>query len=171
MVAESLKFRFDVALSFPGEHRTYVGQVAAHLTWTFPADRVLYDTYHDAEFARPDLDTYLPSLYRNDSELIVIFLCRRYAIKRWCQLEWRHIRQLIATIDASRIMFLSFGNPGDLSDLGVLGGDGYLDISSLEPRITTEKIITRLHLNRREHSSRSPSRYPGRAPKSLKLIR
>ncbi|MBS1786784.1 MAG: hypothetical protein JST85_03635 [Acidobacteria bacterium] len=53
--------RFAIALSFPGEHRTFVEQVAAHLATTFSQDRVLYDHYHDAEFARLDLDVYLPN--------------------------------------------------------------------------------------------------------------
>ena len=139
--------RFDVALSFPGEHRDFVKQVADHLAAAFGEDRVLYDKYHDAEFARLDLDIYLPALYRTQSELIVIFLCPEYAAKRWCRLEWRHIRQLIATADEERIMFLSFGNPGDLSDLGILPGDGYIDILQLTPEAVAEKILKRRRLN------------------------
>jgi len=139
--------RFDIALSFPGEHRDIVGQVADCLAVTFNQERVLYDKYHDAEFARLDLDVYLPKLYRTQSELIVIFLCPEYAAKRWCKLEWRHIRQLIATADEGRIMLLSFGNPGDLSELGILSGDGYIDILALTPHVVAEKIIKRLRLN------------------------
>ena len=56
--------RFDIALSFPGEHCVFVEQVAAHLATTFSEDRVLYDKYQDAEFARLDLNVYLPNLYR-----------------------------------------------------------------------------------------------------------
>jgi hypothetical protein len=56
--------RFDIALSFPGEHRDFVKQVASHLASTFGKDRVLYDKYYEAEFARPNLDVYLPELYR-----------------------------------------------------------------------------------------------------------
>lgn len=139
--------RFDIALSFPGEHRDYVAKVAAYLATAFGEERVLYDKYHDAEFARLDLDAYLPSLYREHSELIVVFLCPEYASKRWCNLEWRHIRQLISTADAKRIMFLSLGNPGDLSGIGILGGDGYIDIQALVPQATAEKILKRLAIN------------------------
>jgi tetratricopeptide (TPR) repeat protein len=139
--------RFTVALSFPGEHREFVSRVADQLSSTLSPDRVLYDKYHDEEFARLDLNTYLPALYRKDSQLIVIFLCPEYAAKLWCRLEWRHISQLIASVDAKRIMFLSFGNPGDLSDLGILSGDGYIDILPLTPEIVAEKIRKRLRLN------------------------
>ena len=109
-VDSSASRRFDVALSFPGEHRDVVEKVADLLAATFREDRVLYDKYHDAEFARLELNTYLPALYRKESELIVIFLCPEYAAKLWCRLEWRHINQLIATVDAQRIMFLSFAS-------------------------------------------------------------
>lgn len=139
--------RFDIALSFPGEHRDYVAEVAAHLATAFGEERVLYDKYHDAEFARLDLDVYLPSLYREHSELIVVFLCPEYANKRWCNLEWRHIRQLISTADAGRIMFLSLGNPGDLSGIGILSGDGYIDVQALVPQAAAEKILKRLAIN------------------------
>lgn len=139
--------RFDIALSFPGEHRAFVEQVAEHLAAAFTSERVLYDKYHEEELARLDLNIYLPALYRKEAELIVVCLCPEYAAKLWCRLEWRHISQLIATVDAKRIMFLSFGNPGDLSDLGILGGDGYINIDSLTPQTVAEKIRKRLNLN------------------------
>jgi len=45
--------RFEIALSFPGEHRDYVKEVAAHLASAFGEERVLYDHFHDAEAAIP----------------------------------------------------------------------------------------------------------------------
>ncbi len=139
--------RFVIALSFPGEQRKFMEQVAGHLATTFTKEWILYDKFHDAEFARLDLDIYLPALYWKESELIVIFLCPEYREKRWCGLEWRYIRQLIQTPDAQRIMFLSFGNPGDLSDLGFLTGDGYIDVLPLTPQTVAEKILKRLRFN------------------------
>jgi tetratricopeptide (TPR) repeat protein len=136
--------RFRVALSFPGEHRSFVEQVAGHLSAAVGRERVLYDKFYEAEFARVDLDVYLPGLYREESELIVLFLCPEYRTKRWCQLEWRHIRQLIATIDAGRIMLLSFGRPGDLSELGILPGDGYADVADRPAAEVAGLILQRL---------------------------
>ncbi len=137
--------RFRVALSFPGEHRSCVEQVAEHLSAAVGRDGVLYDKFYEAEFARMDLDVYLPRLYREQSELIVLFLCPEYRTKRWCQLEWRHIRQLIATVDASRIMLLSFGRAGDLSELGILPGDGYIDIAGRPASEIAGLILQRLN--------------------------
>ena len=43
--------RFRIALSFPGEHREFVEQVADHLAANVGQERVLYDKYYEAEFA------------------------------------------------------------------------------------------------------------------------
>lgn len=160
------KRRFDVALSFPGEHRPFVAEVAEGLARAFRKDRVLYDAFHEADFARMDLDVYLPSLYRTESELVVLFLCPEYAAKRWCKLEWRHIRQLIATADQGRIMLLSFGNPGDLTQLGILTGDGYADIGGRgAPEICD---LIRERWNRNATAGRRKRTTSGRDPAKAK---
>jgi hypothetical protein len=139
--------RFDVALSFPGEHRTFVEAVAARLSAVLGKEHVLYDKYYEAEFARLNLNVYLPKLYRTQSELIVVFLCPEYEQKQWCKLEWRHIGNLIATIDESRIMLLRYGYEGDFSDLGILPGDGTIDFKGRSPEDIADKIIERFKIN------------------------
>jgi hypothetical protein len=73
--------RFSIALSFPGEHRAFVEDIASHLAQHVGRDRVLYDRFYEAEFARLDLDTYLQRLYHDESELIAVFLCAEYERK------------------------------------------------------------------------------------------
>src|SRR5215510_2585755 len=75
--------RFQVALSFAGEHRSFVEGVAEHLSRNLGQNRVFYDRYYEAELARPNLDTYLTNIYRKDTDLIVIFLCSNYTQKEW----------------------------------------------------------------------------------------
>jgi hypothetical protein len=135
--------RFSIALSFPGEYRPFVENVADNLANSVTTERVLYDKYCEAEFARLDLDTYLPNLYRSESELVVIFLCPEYKEKRWCKLEWRYIKQLIATPDQHKIMLLSFVDPDDQTDIGILPGDGYINIDSREPDEIAALILQR----------------------------
>jgi len=43
--------RFQIALSFPGEHRGFVERVADFLSAKTGRDRVLYDRYYEAELA------------------------------------------------------------------------------------------------------------------------
>jgi hypothetical protein len=113
--------RFSVALSFPGETRGRVAVIAAHLAATLGRDRVLYDRFHEAEFARPNLDVHLQELYHDHTELLVVLLCRDYARKEWCGLEWRAIRDLIKH-RREKIMFLRFD---DAPVSGVFSIDGY----------------------------------------------
>ena len=147
LMKEPEKFRFAIALSFPGEHRAFVKEVAEHLAANFGKERVLYDKWLEAEFARVDLDVYLPNLYRTQSELIVIFLCQEYKATRWGNLEWRFIEQLIATVDASRIMLLRYGFDGDLTEIGIFDGDGIINFEGRPAKDIAEKIIERFNFN------------------------
>ena len=87
--------RFAVGFSYAGEDSALVAPLAEELARCCGRQRVLFDRFHEAELARPDLDVYLPRLYRDETELIVVLLSSDYPNKRWCGLEWRWIRQLI----------------------------------------------------------------------------
>jgi len=78
--------RFAVALSFPGEARERVPAIAVSSAGHLGRERVLYDRFHEAEFAGPSLDVYLQNLYHDHTELNV---GRDYEAKEWCGLEWR----------------------------------------------------------------------------------
>jgi tetratricopeptide (TPR) repeat protein len=136
--------RFSIALSFPGEHRAFVEQVAAALSSQIGKERVLYDMYYEAEFARPNLDTHLQSLYHDDSELIAVFLCEDYERKEWCGLEWRAIRDLIKKRQASSVMPLRFDT---IEIPGLFSTDGYVWIDSRSPLEIAAIILKRLEIN------------------------
>ncbi|NQV27777.1 MAG: TIR domain-containing protein [Rhodopirellula sp.] len=116
--------RFDVALSFPGEHRTFVEEVAKSLSRSLTREKVFYDRFYEAELARPNLDTYLQHIYHNDVNLVVVVLCKEYDEKEWCGLEFRAIRDLIKKRRDDEIMFVRVAQ-GDVK--GVFGIDGYVD--------------------------------------------
>ncbi|MCZ6682544.1 MAG: hypothetical protein O7B26_05115, partial [Planctomycetota bacterium] len=82
------KKRFRIAFSFAGEKRAFVSKVAAILAERFGEDDILYDEYHEAEFSRRDLALYLPKLYHEDAELVVVVVCPDYNRKDWTGLEW-----------------------------------------------------------------------------------
>jgi replicative DNA helicase len=136
--------RFAVGFSYAGEDRALVAPLAEELARCCGRQRVLFDRFHEAELARPDLDVYLPRLYRDETELIVVLLSPDYPNKRWCGLEWRWIRQLIVTHAQERIMLLRAGDPGDLSELGILAGDGYLDVSTRAAADISSRILERM---------------------------
>jgi hypothetical protein len=133
--------RFHIALSFPGEQRPFVKQVAEHLAERIGRERVLYDAYYEAELARPDLDTYLQRLYHDESELIAVFLCADYERKDWCGLEWRVVRDLIKRRRSSDIMPLRF----DATEIpGLFSIDGYAWIGDgRSPESVADLILQR----------------------------
>lgn len=136
--------RFDVALSFPGERRDYVAQVATGLRARLA---VFYDHFFTAELARPNLDTYLQEIYHRESDLLVVFLSADYERKEWCGLEWRAIRDLIKQREDRRIMLLRFDD-ADIS--GLFPIDGYVDLRSRTPEDTVTLVVERLERLREE---------------------
>lgn len=130
--------RFAAALSFPGERREYVSQIAAILR---PRTSVFYDAFYEAELARPDLDIYLQDIYHNQADLLVVFLCEDYERKEWCGLEWRAIRDLIKKRQHQRIMFMRFD---DAEVPGVFTTDGYVDLRKRTAAEAADLICQRL---------------------------
>lgn len=137
--------RFDIALSFPGEHRSFVKNVADILATQLNRERVFYDAYYEAELARPNLDTYLAEIYHNQAELVVVFLCAEYEQKEWCGLEWRAVRDLLKQKKTAEIMPLRLD---DTHITGLFSIDGYIDIKGREPAEVADLIVQRLRLNR-----------------------
>src|SRR5215467_571917 len=133
--------RFQVALSFAGEHRNFVESVAEHLSRNLGQNRVFYDRYYEAELARPNLDTYLMNIYREDTDLIAIFLDSDYAQKEWCGLEWRVVRDVLKQRHDWEIMPFKFD---DVTIEGLLSIDGYIDIAHRTPEEVACLILQRI---------------------------
>ncbi len=139
--------RFRIALSFAGERRDYVAEVAGLLAERFGKEAILYDEYHQAEFARPDLAVTLPKLYRDHSDLIVPVFCPDYEHKEWCRLEWLAILSIIKSRnsrDPGEIMPMRF-NHAEVDDLHGLSGFIELDVET--PQRVAELIFERLAVN------------------------
>jgi hypothetical protein len=134
--------RFRVALSFPGEHRELVEKIADGLAANWEKEQILYDEYHRAEFARPNLNKHLQNLYKNDSDLIVVFICADYQNSTWCGIEWRAISELMSQTGGSeRIMFIRCGT-GTVD--GVFDSvDGYIDSNKVSVDEIVSDIIKR----------------------------
>ncbi|MEY4806523.1 MAG: Replicative helicase, partial [Cyanobacteriota bacterium] len=164
--------RFAVGFSYAGENRALVAPLAEELARRFGRQRVLFDRFHEAELARLDLDVYLPRLYRDETELIVVLLSPDYPNMRWCGLEWRWIRQLIVGPAQERIMLLRVGDPGDLSELGILAGDGYLDVSARAATDISALILERMvqqGIRIPEVGRKKPQDFPGEEWSALRI--
>ena len=87
--------RFAIALSFPGEHRRFVKNVATYLAEDLGRERVFFDEWHQAELRGTGADLKLEKIYREQALLVIPFFSEHYE-KKWCQIEWHAIRALLA---------------------------------------------------------------------------
>jgi hypothetical protein len=138
---------FTVAFSFPGERREYVQCVDDLLCSHLSPNEVFYDRRYEHELARPNLDTYLQDIYLRRSRLVVVFVCREYAEKPWCGLEWRAIRDIIKRRRDCEVMPFRFD---DAEIPGLFSGDGYIDARTHTPEQAVALIIQRIQSMDRE---------------------
>lgn len=136
--------RFRVALSFSSDKRNYVEAVADILSKHFGKDAILYDIYHEAELARADLAFYLPRLYKEEADLVVVVFCKDYSAKDWCGLEWRAVFSLLKEKDDLSLLLSRFDfiEPNELHGLA-----GFTDLDEKTPRQFADLILGRLAIN------------------------
>jgi hypothetical protein len=136
--------RFRIAFSFSGEKRDFVAQVAAIVAKRFGEKSVLYDKYHEAEFARSDLALYLPPFYHDQSDLVVAVLCKNYETKEWTGLEWKAIYGLLKQRNEKEVMLCRFDR---VEGEGLYGLAGFTDLDNQTPTAVATLILQRLALN------------------------
>lgn len=136
--------RFRIAFSFAGEKREFVEKVAELLGAQFGKDQILYDKYHEAEFARFNLGIYLPKLYGQQSDLIVPVICPDYDEKLWTGWEWVHVYGLLTKADGHRVMPSRFEHA--VAD-GLSPAAGFIELDNKTPEQFVELILQRLALN------------------------
>jgi hypothetical protein len=74
-------FEFDVALSFAGEDREYVGTIANQLRAR--GIRLFYDQYEQVTLWGKDLYEHLDDVYQRAARYCVLFVSEHYARKVW----------------------------------------------------------------------------------------
>jgi tetratricopeptide (TPR) repeat protein len=136
--------RFRIAFSFAGEKRDFVAKLAAILAQRFTKAAILYDKFHEAEFARYDLGVYLPGLYRDQSDLVVAVLCKGYDVKLWTGWEWMAIHAQLNKNEGARIMLCRFDH---VHVDGLFENAGFVELDHKTPEQAATLILERLALN------------------------
>ncbi len=80
-------FDYDVALSFAGEDRTYVREIAKRLR--AKKLKVFYDEFEEANLLGKDLYQYLHYIYKECALFCVVFVSKNYIKKAWTRVELR----------------------------------------------------------------------------------
>jgi hypothetical protein len=136
--------RFRVGFSFAGEKRAFVVEVAEILAQQFGRNGILYDKYHEAEFARADLAFHLPDLYGKEVDLVVGVFCKEYNAKEWTGLEWKSIYGLIKQKNDESVLLSRFDHA---EPQGLFASAGFIELDDLTPEKFADLILERLAIN------------------------
>lgn len=126
-ISESEK-PYHVALSFAGEDRPYVEQVAALLLNS--GLRVFYDRYERVDLWGKDLYVHLNDVYRNQAQYTVLFASKHYTEKLWASHERKAAQERAFRENREYILPARFD---DTPIPGVPTTVGYVDLRSTPP--------------------------------------
>jgi hypothetical protein len=132
-------YKYDVCLSFAGEEREYVEQVAAQLRST--GIRVFYDSYERVELWGKDLYAHLDDVYRRAAHFCVLFISQAYASKLWTNHERRSAQARAFGENKEYILPARFD---DTEVPGLPPTIGYVDLATTSPGTLAEMIVQKL---------------------------
>ncbi|MEW2379290.1 TIR domain-containing protein [Micromonospora sp. NPDC047812] len=118
---DSSEREYDVCLSFAGEQRPYVSEVAAELS--LRGMRVFYDENEKAKLWGKDLYEHLSWVYRKSAKYCILFASNEYAEKMWTSHERRAAQARAMTESKEYILPVIFDDsevPGLLPSVGFL---------------------------------------------------
>jgi hypothetical protein len=162
---ENASFEFDVALSFAGEDRDYVAQIAERLR--NQDVRVFYDTYEQATLWGKNLYDHLDRVYRRDARYCVLFISKHYAKKVWTNHERQSAQARALEENREYVLPVRFD---DTEIPGLRSTIGYIDAQHTPPDNLTELILQKLGGPSSRDVARRRTRVP-RTPEQLSLLR
>ena len=126
---------FDVGLSFAGEDREYVEEVASILRKM--EIRVFYDKYEEVSLWGKDLYTHLREIYFERVEYVVMFLSSNFKDKLWTNHERESAQARAFTEKKEYILPARFD---ETQIPGILPTIGYIDLNNYSPAEFAEII-------------------------------
>ncbi len=130
---------YDVALSFAGEDREYVEQVATGLRDAGVS--VFYDLFERAELWGKNLVDHLAEIYQRRSHYVVMFISRRYVQKAWTTHERQHAQARALLAKEEYILPARFD---DTEVPGMTATVGHVDLRRTTPPELVGLILTKL---------------------------
>ncbi len=138
-MSNSRKFNYDVAFSFAGEDRKYVGKVAEILHQL--GVKIFYDEYERVDLWGKDLYSHLDDVYQKKSKYCVIFVSQFYKRKLWTNHE-RESAQ--ARAFQSRTEYILPARFDDTKIPGIRTTRGYIDLRTTSPEEFAEIIAKKI---------------------------
>jgi TIR domain len=132
-------FDYDVALSFAGEDREYVEQVATILKASDV--RVFYDSFEETKLWGKDLYEYLDEIYKKKAKYCIIFISKYYAEKLWTTHERKSAQERAFSESEEYILPARF----DSTNIpGIRSTVGYINLIKYSPKQFCELIRQKL---------------------------
>lgn len=136
------RYGYDVALSFAGEDRPYVEEVASILK--SKGIKVFYDFYEKATLWGKDLYEHLSEVYKNKARFTVMFISAKYADKLWTKHERKAAQARAFEENGEYILPARF----DETEIpGIHKTVGYVDLKDHPPTEFAELIMEKLVLD------------------------
>jgi hypothetical protein len=108
-VKQNKIYEYDIALSFAGENREYVEEVAIFLK-NFGV-KVFYDDFKQDEIWGKNLFEYLQDIYQNKAKYTIVFISEQYKNKKWTRHEYRSVQvRALNEIEQEYILPVKFDN-------------------------------------------------------------
>jgi len=128
---------YEVALSFAGEDRPFVDEVAQQLKRL--GVKVFYDHFEAVTLLGKDLAAHFAGVYGREASYCAMFISEHYVRKAWPQFERQHAQARALTVNREYILPLRLD---DSEVPGLSNTIGYTDIRSMSP-VTVAEILFR----------------------------
>src|SRR6266571_828506 len=132
-------FEYDIALSFAGEDRAIVDELAA--TLAEGGVRVFYDNYEKAQLWGKDLYQHLQGVYKDRARYCIVFVSEAYARKVWTRHE---LKQAQARAFKENKEYILPVRLDDTEIPGLNATTGYIDLRHHSVAELNEVIIEKL---------------------------
>lgn len=130
---------YDMALSFAGEERTYVEEIANELKRN--GVEIFYDDFEKHILLGKDLITHLSEIYSTKSKFVIMFLSQHYVKKAWSTIEYKAALSRLLNNDFESIIPIIMDDV-DVSCLIKI--KGYLDIRKNSKKEICSLLIKKL---------------------------
>lgn len=139
-------YDYDVCLSFAGENRKYVREVAEELKSR--GVRVFFDEYAQVDMWGKDLYIHLDEIYRNTARYCVIFASKHYAKKVWPSHERQSAQ---ARAIAQNVEYILPAKFDDTEIPGIRPTIGYINIKQIKPLAFADLIVEKIGKHQTEN--------------------
>lgn len=136
-------YKYDVALSFAGEDRKYVEEVALFLKKKNIA--VFYYYFEEEALWGKNLISYLEEIYTNKSKYCVVFISQYYVQKEWTCYESAAAMVRLLNSNMKQKEYLLPVKFDETKVSGVLSTIGFIDGKKKTPDELGNLIIKKLH--------------------------